>query len=142
MARTIAEKLSEAALSVATGGGRTTVTPAVPMEGSYVGESASGVYAAVIVSLPTASAPAGMMMFAWPPLNAVGAEEYDPLLSVMVPVGVGFPPEVVGVGSAVSPLTVTRTESACAVVMLDAAGMTVTMGVVMVESEEKVALMV
>ena len=63
------------------------------------------------------SDPAGMLIVALPPVRAVAAEVYPPELSVTEPVGVGVP------------ATVTVTVSGCAVVMLDAEGVTVTGGV-------------
>ena len=60
------------------------------------------------------------MMVALPPLNWVALEEYAPLLSFTVPVGVGLPEP---------PLTATFTFRSCAVVMLLDAGFTVTVGV-------------
>jgi hypothetical protein len=58
-----------------------------------------------------------MLIVALPPLSVVAAEVYPPPVSVTEPVGVGVPP------------TVTETESACTVVMLDTDGVTVTGGV-------------
>jgi hypothetical protein len=59
-----------------------------------------------------------MLIVALPLLSFVAAELKLPLVSVTAPVGVGVPP------------TVTETESAWSVVMLDEAGITVTVGVV------------
>jgi hypothetical protein len=70
--------------------------------------------------VPVARAPAATLMVALPPLNAVALEEYVPLLSFTVPVGIGLP---------APPLTATVTFKACAVVTLLDAGVTVTVGV-------------
>lgn len=68
---------------------------------------------------PAASDPAGMVIDASPPLSVATAEVYEPLVSVMEPVGVGLP---------VPPLTATVTDNACAVVMLADEGVTATAG--------------
>jgi hypothetical protein len=75
------------------------------------------------VSVPVASEPAGIVIVTVPLLSAVAAEVYPPPLSTTVPVGVGLP---------LPPLTATVTARLCAVVMLDAAGVTVTVGIVFV----------
>jgi hypothetical protein len=62
-----------------------------------------------------------MLIVALPLLRVAAADVYVPLVSVNDPVGVGLP---------VPPLTATVTLSACAVVMLEADGVTVTVGVV------------
>jgi hypothetical protein len=59
------------------------------------------------------------MIVALPEVSVVAVEVYAPLVNVTEPVGVALP-EV--------PLTATVTESDCAVVMLDAEGVTVTVG--------------
>ena len=61
-------------------------------------------------------------MLAAPETSAVAAEVYVPLLSVTVPVGVAVTPDPEA-GDTVMP-----TESYCAVVMLEAVGVTVTVG--------------
>jgi hypothetical protein len=62
-----------------------------------------------------------MLIVALPLPRVAAAEVYPPPLSVTVPVGVGLP---------VPPLTATVTERGCAVVMLEADGVTATVGVV------------
>ena len=52
-------------------------------------------YVAVSVSLPVASAPAGIVITATPAVTAVVAELYVPLLSTTLPVGVGVPLTVI-----------------------------------------------
>ena len=79
----------------------------------------------VSVSGPTVSDPPRILMVALPLTSVVGAEVYPPPVSVTVPVGVGFP---------VPPLTVISTLKACAVVMLDKDGLTVTLGVILTEA--------
>jgi hypothetical protein len=59
-------------------------------------------------------------MLAAPLLSVVAEEEYVPLVSVTEPVGVAWPE---------LPLTVTATVRSCAVVMVAAPGVTVTVGV-------------
>lgn len=76
---------------------------------------------AVSESFPTASDPAGMLMVALPLVRAVAAEVYVPLVSVTKPAGMDLP---------VPPLTLICTERACDGEMLDADGVTVTVGVV------------
>jgi hypothetical protein len=75
---------------------------------------------AISVSSPIASDPAGTVMGALPLTSAVVADVYPVLESVTEPVGVGLP---------LPPLTATVTINACAVVMLGAPGVTVTVGV-------------
>jgi hypothetical protein len=79
----------------------------------------SGVYAAVRVSGPVASEPAGIVMVADPELSVVADEAKLPLERITEPVGVPPLPE-----------TAMATESGCAVVMVEAVGVTVTVGVV------------
>ena len=71
------------------------------------------------VSVPVVSNPAEMLIVALPPLRFVVAEVYPPPVKVTEPVGAGLPPPA---------LTETVTDSACAVVMLDEEGATVTVG--------------
>jgi len=86
----------------------------------YVAELfASGVYFAVSVSLPTASAPAAIVMVAEPAVSVAALEVYAPLKRTTDPVGV-----------APMPVTATVTLRLCAVVILLTAGVTVTVGVV------------
>ena len=73
------------------------------------------------VSLPTASAPAATGMLVMPPLRKMAVEVKPPPESVTEPAGVALP---------LPPLTATVTVSACAVVMLEAEGVTATVGVV------------
>jgi hypothetical protein len=63
-----------------------------------------------------------MLIVALPLLRVIAAEVYPPPVRVTVPVGVGLP---------VPPLTETVTVSGWAVVMLDAVGVSVTVGVVL-----------
>jgi len=92
----------------------------VPEALLYVAELfASGVYFAVSVSLPTASAPAAIVMVAEPAVSVVALEVYAPLERTTDPVGV-----------APAPVTASETLRLCAVVTLAAAGVTVTVGVV------------
>jgi hypothetical protein len=63
-----------------------------------------------------------MLIVALPLARVVATEVYPPPDSVTDPVGVGLP---------VPPLTATVTVRDCAVVMLDAVGVTVTVGVVL-----------
>jgi hypothetical protein len=62
-----------------------------------------------------------MLMEAPPLVSVVAGEVWPPPDSVTVPVGDGLP---------APPLTATVTVNACAVVMLDADGVTVTVGVI------------
>jgi hypothetical protein len=78
------------------------------------------VYAAVNVSVPVASDPAGTVMLALPLANVVDAEAYVPLVSFTEPVGVPKP---------LPPATVMVTVVVCALVMLAGDGDTVTAGV-------------
>ena len=64
-----------------------------------------------------------MLMVALPPLSVAGAEAKPPPVSVTEPVGVGLP---------LPPFTTTVTERGCTVVMLEEAGVTVTVGVIFV----------
>jgi hypothetical protein len=82
---------------------------------------ASGVKVAVRVSVPAASEPAAIVMEALPLPNVVAVEAYVPLLSVTEPVG--------------APLIVTVTNRDWAAVMLDDAGDTVTVGVVLLTDD-------
>ena len=68
--------------------------------------------------MPVASAPAGIEIVTEPLDSVTDPDVYVPLVNMTVPVGVGVP------------LTVTITDSACAVVMLAGDGETVTAGVV------------
>jgi hypothetical protein len=61
-----------------------------------------------------------MMMVTVPAVNGVGAALKLPLVSVTDPVGVG---------ALAPPLTVTVTDSGWAVVMLESAGVTITVGI-------------
>ena len=72
------------------------------------------------MSVPAVSELAGMLIVALPLLKVIAAEVYPPLLNVTDPVGVGLP---------LPPFTETVTVSGCAVVMLEADGVTVTVGV-------------
>jgi hypothetical protein len=63
-----------------------------------------------------------MLMEAPPLVSVVAGEVYPPPVRITEPVGVGLP---------VPPFTETVTVSGCAVVMLDAEGVTVTVGVVL-----------
>jgi hypothetical protein len=104
--------------------GAVTVTGADPVPPAYVAAPAvSGVYVAVSVSVPVASAPAGIVSISAPLLSAVAADVYPPPLSTTVPVGVGLP---------LPPFTATVTVRLCAVVTVDADGVTVTAGIVFV----------
>ena len=69
----------------------------------------------VSVSLPAARAPAATGMEALPLLNVAAVEVYVPLVKITEPVA--------------APLTVTVTVNDCAVVMLEAEGVTDTVGV-------------
>jgi hypothetical protein len=75
----------------------------------------------VSVSVPVASEPAGMLIVALPLVKVVDDEVYPPPLNVTDPVGVGFP---------LPPLTTTVTVRACVDMMLEADGVTVTVGLV------------
>jgi hypothetical protein len=102
-----------------TSAGAVTVTEPVPEAELYVEElEESGVYLAVRVSVPIERTPAGTVMVAEPELRFAGEEVKLPLERTMEPVGVPLEPE-----------TAMVTESVCAVVMLEAAGVTVTVGV-------------
>ena len=81
----------------------------------------SGVYAAVSVSVPAASDPAGTLIAALPPLKATLPDEYPPPLNNTVPVATGLP---------LPPLIVTVAVSTCAVVITEGDGVTVTPGVI------------
>jgi hypothetical protein len=63
---------------------------------------------------------AGMLIVALPLISVVADEVYPPPVRVTVPVGVGLP---------FPPLTATITDSACVVVMLEAVGVTLTVGI-------------
>jgi len=67
-----------------------------------------------------------MVICALPLVSVAAAEVYVPLLNVTEPVGVGLP---------LPPLTATVTASDCATVILDAAGVTVTVGVTTVATK-------
>src|ERR1019366_9932637 len=82
--------------------------------------AASGVYLAVSVSAPTASAPAGMLIVATPLVSGVAAEAYVPLVRITEPVGVALP---------APPLTVIVIGNADVETMLLEDGMTVIVGV-------------
>jgi hypothetical protein len=73
----------------------------------------------MVVLFPRASEPAGMVRLAVPPLNAVAADLYVPLVSVTDPVGVDE-----------APATVISTCSESVAATPDLAGVTVTAGVV------------
>ncbi len=73
------------------------------------------------MSEPAGNVPAAIWIVALPPLSAVTADVYVPLVSVTVPVGIASP---------ALPLTATVTNKARVVVVLAEAGVAVTVGVV------------
>jgi hypothetical protein len=89
----------------------------VPVALLYICElEASAAKLAVKLAEPSAREPAGILIVTVPTLIATAAEEYPLPVTVTVPVGVGVP------------LTATVTVSAWALVMLNADGVTTTVG--------------
>ena len=109
-------------------GATATVTVFDPDAELYVAEhDESGVKVTVRVAVPDASDPPGMLIVAAPLLSTIDEEVYTPLASITDPVSVWFP---------APPLTVTATESDCAVVIVAEAGVTATAGVIFVAVEK------
>jgi hypothetical protein len=93
-------------------GAGVTVIAALAMFPPYI---ASPEYAAVSVSLPVASEPAGIDVVAVPAASETAEEVYEPLVNVTVPVGMGCP---------LAPATEVVTVAAALDRMLDADGVT------------------
>lgn len=109
-------------------GATATVMVLVPIAEVYVAEDdESGLKVTVRVAVPDASEPAGMLIVAAPLLRTIAEEVYAPLESFTDPVKVGFPDP---------PLTITATESDCAVVIVVELGVTATVGVIFVAIEK------
>lgn len=109
-------------------GATATVTVLDPVAEVYVAEhDESGVNVTVRIAVPDASEPAGMLIVAAPLLRTIAEEVYAPLESFTDPVKVGFPDP---------PLTITATESGCAVVIEAEAGVTAIVGVIFVAIEK------
>jgi hypothetical protein len=105
------------------GGGSVTVTQSFPDAGRYVFEPAlSGTYVTFTPSVPTASDPPGIKMFALPFTSVTGDDVYPPATcSVTEPVGTGLP---------FPPLTVAVSVNGSVDATLAIGGPTVTVGVI------------
>src|SRR5271165_5104965 len=112
--------LVDAGVTVTVGAALDMVKAAVPLPLEYWAEpAASGVYVAVMVSVPTGRAPAETGIVAVPPESVAGLEDHDPLVRLTTPVAMPL-----------LPLTDTMNESDCTVVMLAEEGFTATVGTV------------